>query len=192
MHSTSILSVQCPSHISSFMHSTSIFTACLMFPVSCILRVSCLPAFLLNSYTAMVFSLISVYCSPMAILSPPAVTLIILVFLPVCLPSLTTVLCTSISPLLFRSLHRKKGLVTFPSPAGMSPNWRPGGVWKVTSRLGTGMPLTFFYSVSACIPCYNFGSLSLSISLAFQIYIFSFCISLPFLRTWTVLPFSFE
>ncbi len=55
-------------------------------------------------------------------------------------------------------LHRKKRFASFPSPAGMSlPNspWAgittallnyscPGGVWLVTSRLGTGNSWTFF------------------------------------------------
>ncbi len=47
----------------------------------------------------------------------------------------------------------KKGLTISPSPAGMSlslagnNNSRPGRVWLVTSRLGTGKSLTFFYSV---------------------------------------------
>ena len=56
-------------------------------------------------------------------------------------------------------LHCKKELAIFPSPAGMSLtklslggkklNYsRPGRVWSVTSRLGTGKRLTLFYSVS--------------------------------------------
>ncbi len=55
-------------------------------------------------------------------------------------------------------VHCKKRLVIFPFPAGMSliklslagNNYSsppPGGVCLVTSRLGTGKPLTFFYSV---------------------------------------------
>jgi hypothetical protein len=55
-------------------------------------------------------------------------------------------------------LHCKKRLAVFLSPAGMSLtklsvagkyfNYsRPGRVWSVTSCLGTGKPLTFFYSV---------------------------------------------
>ena len=56
-------------------------------------------------------------------------------------------------------VHCKKELAIFPSPAGMSLtklslgrkklNYsRPGRVWSVTSRLGTGKRLTLFYSVS--------------------------------------------
>jgi hypothetical protein len=57
--------------------------------------------------------------------------------------------------------HCKKGLSIFPSPAGMpltklsldESNLIPGqgefGKY-VTSRLGTGKPLTFFYSVYSC------------------------------------------
>ncbi len=55
-------------------------------------------------------------------------------------------------------LHCKKELAIFPSPAGMSLtklslggkklNYsRPGRVWSVTSRLGTGKRLTLFYNV---------------------------------------------
>ncbi len=55
-------------------------------------------------------------------------------------------------------IHCKKELAIFPSPAGMSLtklslagkklNYsRPGRVWSVTSRLGTGKRLTLFYSV---------------------------------------------
>jgi len=55
-------------------------------------------------------------------------------------------------------VHCKKELAIFPSPAGMSLtklslggkklNYsRPGRVWSVTSRLGTGKRLTLFYSV---------------------------------------------
>jgi hypothetical protein len=53
-------------------------------------------------------------------------------------------------------LHCKKRLANFQSPAGMSltklsvagNNYsRPGRVRLVTSRLGTGKSLTFFYSV---------------------------------------------
>jgi hypothetical protein len=104
----------CLSHVSCFMHSTSILSACLMSHVSCIRRVSCLPVSCFMFYafydylvclshvscfmhsTSILsaclpatqllnwsFSLISVYCSPMVILSPPVVTLLILVFLAV-------------------------------------------------------------------------------------------------------------
>ncbi len=49
------------------------------------------------------------------------------------------------------SLHCKKSLAVFPSPAGISIanlNYsRPGRVWQLTSRLGTRKPLFFFYSV---------------------------------------------
>ncbi len=56
------------------------------------------------------------------------------------------------------SLYCKKGLPVFPSPAGMSltkPSLagnnlfysRPGRGWLVSSRLGTGKTVTFFYSV---------------------------------------------
>ncbi len=56
------------------------------------------------------------------------------------------------------NLHCKKELAIFPSPAGMSLtklslggkklNYsRPGRVWSVTSRLGTGKRPTLFYSV---------------------------------------------
>ncbi len=55
-------------------------------------------------------------------------------------------------------IHCKKELAIFPSPAGMSLtklslggkklNYsRPGRVWSVTSRLGTGKRPTLFYSV---------------------------------------------
>ncbi len=55
-------------------------------------------------------------------------------------------------------LHCKKVLAVLPSPAGMSLtklslggkklNYsRPGRVWSVTSRLGTGKRLTLYYSV---------------------------------------------
>ncbi len=58
------------------------------------------------------------------------------------------------------AVHCKKGLAVFPSQAGMSLtklslggkklNYsRPGRVWSVTSRLGTGKRLTLFYSVTA-------------------------------------------
>ncbi len=62
-------------------------------------------------------------------------------------------------------LHCKKELAIFPSPAGMSLtklslagkklNYsRPGRVWSVTSRLGTGKRLTLFYSVDyGLYPC---------------------------------------
>ncbi len=57
------------------------------------------------------------------------------------------------------TVHCKKELAIFPSPAGMSLtklslagkklNYsRPGRVWSVTSRLGTGKRLTIFYSVA--------------------------------------------
>ncbi len=57
-----------------------------------------------------------------------------------------------------RSVHCKKELAVFPSPAGMSliklflggnnlGFSRPERVWSVTSRLGTGKWLTLFYSV---------------------------------------------
>ncbi len=56
--------------------------------------------------------------------------------------------------------HCKKELAIFPSPAGMSLtklslagkklNYsRPGRVWSVTSRLGTGKRLTLFYSAAS-------------------------------------------
>jgi hypothetical protein len=56
------------------------------------------------------------------------------------------------------SIHCKKELAVFPSPAGMSliklflggnnlVFSRPERVWSVTSRLGTGKWLTLFYSV---------------------------------------------
>ncbi len=62
------------------------------------------------------------------------------------------------SPIPTPFLHCKKELAIFPSPAGMSLtklslggkklNYsRPGRVWSVTSRLGTGKRLTLFYSV---------------------------------------------
>jgi hypothetical protein len=41
------------------------------------------------------------------------------------------------------TVHRIRRLAFFPSPAGMSLT----KVWLVTSRLGTGKSLTFFYSV---------------------------------------------
>ncbi len=48
-------------------------------------------------------------------------------------------------------IHCKKKFSIFLSPAGMSltkVNYScPGRVWSVTSRLGTGKSLTFFYSV---------------------------------------------
>jgi hypothetical protein len=57
------------------------------------------------------------------------------------------------------TLHCKKRLAIFPSPAGMSLaklslggndlNYsRPGRVWSLTSQLGTGKRLTFSYSVA--------------------------------------------
>jgi hypothetical protein len=57
------------------------------------------------------------------------------------------------------TIHCKKELAIFPSPAGMSLTklylaWkklnysRLGRVWSVTSRLGTGKRLTLFYSVA--------------------------------------------
>ncbi len=57
-----------------------------------------------------------------------------------------------------KRIHCKKELAIFPSPAGMSLtklslggkklNYsRPGRVWSVTSRLGTGKRPTLFYSV---------------------------------------------
>ncbi len=61
-------------------------------------------------------------------------------------------------------VHCKKELAIFLSPAGMSLtklslgggklNYsRPGRVWSVTSRLGTGKRLTRFYSVLASCIC---------------------------------------
>ncbi len=47
----------------------------------------------------------------------------------------------------FATLHCKKSFANFPSPAGMLNSPWPGRVWQVTSRLGTGKLLTFFYSV---------------------------------------------
>jgi hypothetical protein len=63
-------------------------------------------------------------------------------------------------------MHCKKELAIFPSPAGMSLtklslggkklNYsRPGRVWSVTSRLGTGKRPTFFYSVVAPASIHN-------------------------------------
>ncbi len=62
--------------------------------------------------------------------------------------------------LVLAASHCKKELAIFPSPAGMSLtklslagkklNYsRPGRVWSVTSRLGTGKRLTLFYSAGA-------------------------------------------
>ncbi len=62
----------------------------------------------------------------------------------------------------FRSPHCKKELAIFPSPAGMSLTKlslggkklnfsRPGRVWSVTSRLGTGKRPTLFYSAAETI-----------------------------------------
>jgi hypothetical protein len=58
---------------------------------------------------------------------------------------------------LFRVVHCKKRLAFFPSPAGMSltklsnrekfNDSRPGRLWLVTSQLGMGKIITFFYSV---------------------------------------------
>jgi hypothetical protein len=70
-------------------------------------------------------------------------------------------------PLPVLSLHCKKELAVFPSPAGMSliklflggnnlVLSRPERVWAVTSRLGTGKWLTLFYSVDLpflILPC---------------------------------------
>ncbi len=64
--------------------------------------------------------------------------------------------CTSYTP--FHTIHCKKELAIFPSPAGMSLtklslggkklNYsRPGRVWSVTSQLGTGKRPTLFNSV---------------------------------------------
>ncbi len=64
----------------------------------------------------------------------------------------------SIKKILFLTIHCKKELAIFPSPAGMSLtklslvgkklNYsRPGRVCSVTSRLGTGKRPTLFYSV---------------------------------------------
>ncbi len=79
-------------------------------------------------------------------------------------------LCDNISLLYFNSVlyprlhflhlvHCKEELASFSSPAGMSPTklslggkklncYRPGKVWSVTSRLGTGKRPTLFYSVA--------------------------------------------
>jgi hypothetical protein len=93
------------SYVSCFMHSTSILSACL--PATQLLQWS--------------FSLISFYCSPMVILSPPVVTLLILaVWLFVSRPLLQyygVSICTSISRLLFRSPHRKKMVSDIPVPS---------------------------------------------------------------------------
>jgi hypothetical protein len=64
--------------------------------------------------------------------------------------------------LLSKTIHCKKELAVFPSPAGMSliklflggnnlVFSRPERVWSVTSRLGTGKWLTLFYSVWALV-----------------------------------------
>jgi hypothetical protein len=61
---------------------------------------------------------------------------------------------------LFQTVHCKKRLAIFPSPTRMSLTTLfqagnnliipgPWTVWSVISRLGTGKPLTFFYSVSS-------------------------------------------
>jgi hypothetical protein len=63
------------------------------------------------------------------------------------------------------TVHCKKELAVFPSPAGMSlfklflggnnlVFSRPERVWSVTSRLGTGKWLTLFYSVQTVRPIY--------------------------------------
>jgi hypothetical protein len=60
--------------------------------------------------------------------------------------------------LAWNNLHCKKRFGIFPSPAGMPLTklslagiqfnyFRPGRVWLVTSRLGTGKSFTMFYSV---------------------------------------------
>ncbi len=57
--------------------------------------------------------------------------------------------------LLYVLVHCKKRLAVFPFPAGMSLPFnpfnysRPGRVWLVASRLGTGKSLTFFLH---CMP----------------------------------------
>jgi hypothetical protein len=62
-----------------------------------------------------------------------------------------------------KTLHCKKELAVFPSPAGMSliklfldgnnlVFSRPERVWSVTSWLGTGKWLTLFYSVGPIGP----------------------------------------
>jgi hypothetical protein len=45
------------------------------------------------------------------------------------------------------NLHCNKRLAIFPSPA----LFRPGRVWLVTYRLGTGKSQTFFYSVPSVV-----------------------------------------
>ncbi len=67
----------------------------------------------------------------------------------------------------YKMIHCKKRLAIFPSSASMSLTKlsmagynlidysRPGRVWLVTSRLGTGKSLTYFYSVSTSIVRYS-------------------------------------
>jgi hypothetical protein len=73
--------------------------------------------------------------------------------------TVTQLPCNTLA-LLWNGVHCKKELAIFPSPAGMSLTKlslggkklnfsRPGRVWSVTSRLGTGKRPTLFYSVEA-------------------------------------------
>ncbi len=61
-------------------------------------------------------------------------------------------------------IHSKKRFAVFPPPAGMSLTklslagiyfnyYRPGRVWSVTYRLGTGNLLTFFLQCITLTPC---------------------------------------
>jgi hypothetical protein len=72
--------------------------------------------------------------------------------------STTVLFCLITHRAISNTLHCKKELAVFPSPAGMSliklflggnnlVFSRPERVWSVTSRLGTGKWLTLFYSV---------------------------------------------
>ncbi len=79
-----------------------------------------------------------------------------------------------------KSVHCKKDLTIFPSPGGMSltklslagknlKNSRPGRVWSVTHRLGTGKSTTFFYSVHSN-KAKNHGTLTVQASHMCQLF----------------------